>query len=77
MSSLPVLMISMTICGIEMACDPADGAQKGDRAEANADMAVAHAPEFCVRPARGEVVQCFGRNKEIAHAFEDQRVFEV
>lgn len=60
-----------------MACDPADGAQERDGAKTDADVAVRHPPEFGVRPARGEVVERFGRDKKIAYAFEDEGVFEI
>lgn len=60
-----------------MAGDPADGAEKCDGAETDTDMAVRHAPEFGIRPARGEVVECFWRDEEIAHAFENESVFEI
>jgi len=60
-----------------VARDPADGAQKGDGAETDADVAVGHAPEFGVGPGGGEIVECFKRNEEITRAFEDECVFEV
>ena len=75
MSSLPVLMISMTMLFVEMARDPAHGAQQRDGAEANADVTVTHAPKFGVRPMRGKIIQRLGRHKQIAQTFHDQRAF--
>ena len=79
MSSLPVLMISMTIwnSGVEMTGGPADSAQKRDGAETNADVTMWHAPKFGVRPRSGEIVECFGRNEKIAHAFHDEDTLEI